>query len=77
MYMVRPNAKEINAIHDLLVTKDNQHYADAWTWDSLLAAMKGSEIFTPPTQESLDVAKMRYKAESHGTTGSLHSTFPG
>lgn len=77
MYMVRPNAKEIDAIHDLLVTDDNKHYADAWTWDSLLAAMKGSEKFTPPTTEALEVANMRYNPESHGTTGALHSTFPG
>ncbi|KAH6886071.1 mala s 12 allergen [Coprinopsis sp. MPI-PUGE-AT-0042] len=76
MYMVRPNEKEINAIHDLIVT-DNKHYADAWKWDSLLEAMKGSETFTPPIPESLDVAHMRYKAESHGTTGAVHCTFPG
>ncbi|KAH6903581.1 mala s 12 allergen [Coprinopsis sp. MPI-PUGE-AT-0042] len=77
MYMVRPNEKEINAIHDLIVTDDNKHYADAWKWDSLLEAMKGSETFTPPIPESLDVAHMRYKAESHGTTGAVHCTFPG
>ena len=77
MYMVRPNSKEINAIHDLIVSNDNKHYADAWQWDSFLDAMKGSEHFTPPVQASQETANMRYNADSHGTTGALHATFPG
>ncbi|TFK24538.1 mala s 12 allergen [Coprinopsis marcescibilis] len=76
MYLVRPHANEINAWHDMIATNDNKAFSDAWTWDSVLASMKKSETFTPPRQEALDVASMRFNAASHGSSGPLHSTFP-
>jgi len=75
MYMVRPHAKEINAMHGLIASDDNKAYADAWTWESLFDAMKGVETFTPPTEEAQETAGMRYKMESHGTSGRLQTTF--
>lgn len=76
MYLVRPHSKEIDAMHDMIVSDDNQAYADAWKWDSLLEAMKGSETFTPPTAQAAEVAGMRYNEASHGKSGKLHSTYP-
>ncbi|EAU81159.1 mala s 12 allergen [Coprinopsis cinerea okayama7 len=75
MYLVRPNALEVNAMHEMNADNDAKEYADAWTWDSLLEAMKQGETFTPPTQEALDVAGMRFNPDSHGSSGPLQATY--
>jgi hypothetical protein len=76
MYIVRPNSAEISAWHDLIAEDSNKAYADSWTWNSLFESMKKSESFTPPIQAALDTAGMKYDANSHGSSGPLHTTFP-
>ena len=63
-------------MHDTIANDDNKAYADAWKWDSLLEAMKGTESFTPPQRSSLEVAGIKFDASSHGTSGALHATYP-
>ncbi|KAJ2926788.1 hypothetical protein H1R20_g10294, partial [Candolleomyces eurysporus] len=77
MYIVRPNSAEIDAWHDLIVDDSNKAYADSWTWSSLLEYMKKSETFTPPTSDAENTAGMKYNTGSHGSSGPLHTTFPG
>ncbi|KAF5341252.1 hypothetical protein D9611_005962 [Ephemerocybe angulata] len=76
MYLVRPNSGEIDAWHDLIADSSNKAYADFWTWDKLYESMKKSENFAPPTDDAQKTAGMKYKTDSHGTSGRLHATFP-
>lgn len=75
MYLVRPNSAEVNAWHDL-IAPNGTAAADNWSWDSLLAAMKKSENFTPPIAAVQSVAGMQYQRSSHGTNGPLQASYP-
>jgi choline dehydrogenase-like flavoprotein len=75
MYIVRPHAKEINAMHDLIATGDNKAYADSWTWDAMFDAMKGTETLTPPLAADVANSGIRYSESSHGKAGRLQTTF--
>ena len=77
MYLVRPHSVEIDAWHDLIADNSNKAYADSWSWNGLLDSMKKTEKFTPPTPAALETAGMRFNPNSHGTSGRIHSTFPG
>ncbi|KXN90306.1 Oxygen-dependent choline dehydrogenase [Leucoagaricus sp. SymC.cos] len=74
MYLIRPHEIEVNAWHDMI---SSQPDADQWTWDRLFAAMKKSEVFTPPTDDVAKTAGIQYNADSHGTTGPVHHSYPG
>ncbi|KIY70183.1 GMC oxidoreductase [Cylindrobasidium torrendii FP15055 ss-10] len=74
MYHVRPAQVEVESWHDLLEGADGD---DNWTWDSFYAAMKKSEIFTPPTDETAAIAGIEYDASVHGTDGMIHTSYPG
>ena len=75
MYLVRPNSVEVNAWHDL-IAPNGTTAADNWSWNSLLAAMKKSENFTPPITAVQSVAGMQYQNSSHGTNGPLQASYP-
>lgn len=74
LYLNRPGEIEINAWKDLLGDMDG---ADNWSWDSLFAAMKKSETFTPPTADMAQQAGIEWDAADHGTTGPIHHSYPG
>ncbi|KAG8895791.1 hypothetical protein FRC01_012189, partial [Tulasnella sp. 417] len=74
MYMVRPSASEFETFKKLLGSLDG---AAAWGWDSMFAAMKKSEIFTPPSSDIQSQGNILYNPESHGSSGPLHTTYPG
>ncbi|KAF8999266.1 hypothetical protein BDQ17DRAFT_1328350 [Cyathus striatus] len=76
MYWVRPSVDEINAWKDMIAA-DNSSGTDAWGWDSFYAAMKKSENFTPPVDDVQKAAGINYDTSAHGSTGPLHSTYPG
>ncbi|KAK5559075.1 hypothetical protein LTR46_003264 [Exophiala xenobiotica] len=74
LYMNRPGEIEVNAWQTMLGDMDG---ADNWSWDSLFAAMKKSETFSPPTQEIAQEASITYDASSHGSNGPIHMSYPG
>ncbi|OBZ73613.1 Pyranose dehydrogenase 1 [Grifola frondosa] len=71
MYNVRPSQVEVDAWANMI------DGGDKWNWDSMLAAMKKSETFTPPTDLVKAEANILYDASSHGTSGPLHVSYPG
>lgn len=73
MYLIRPHQTEVNAWHDLVASQPD---ADQWTWDNLFAAMKKSENFTPPSDASVKTAGIEWNADSHGTSGHVHASYP-
>lgn len=75
MYMVRPPSAQINAWHDLIAPDDATAAAN-WGWDNFFDAMKNTEAFTPPVDQSESVAGIEYTASSHGTSGHVHATYP-
>ncbi|KAK1232535.1 hypothetical protein PQX77_004328 [Marasmius sp. AFHP31] len=70
MYMVRPSKIEVDAWADL------SGDASRWNWDSLYAAMKKSESFTPPNNDLRAIAKPQWDESSHGTDGPIHTSYP-
>jgi hypothetical protein len=74
MYMNRPGEIEISAWNALL---GNMSGADNWTWDTLFAAMKKSETFTPPIDAVVQEADITWDASSHGSSGPIHMSYPG
>ncbi|KAK4935355.1 hypothetical protein LTR10_023585 [Elasticomyces elasticus] len=74
LYMNRPGEIEVNAWKDLLTGMDG---ADNWSWDSLYAAMKTSETFTPASSNIAQEAGITYDASSHGTNGPIQMSYPG
>ncbi|KAJ1025911.1 hypothetical protein NDA16_002537 [Ustilago loliicola] len=50
--------------------------SDEWNWANMLEAMKKSEVFTPPNQETMSVANVGYDAGAHGTDGPVHVSYP-
>jgi choline dehydrogenase len=69
---VRPSSLEVNTWAQLAGTNGS-----AWNWDSMFAAMKKSETFTPPTAEITQNFEISYNAENHGTNGPLQYSYPG
>lgn len=51
--------------------------ADNWSWQSLYAAMKKSETFTPPIDSVIQEAGITWDASTHGTSGPIHVSYPG
>ncbi|KAG5643927.1 hypothetical protein DXG03_009335 [Asterophora parasitica] len=74
MYYVRPSETEVEAWKGLLGSQDG---ADAWGWNNLVAGMKKSETFTPPISDVQTTGKIQFDAQSYGTDGPLHVTYPG
>ncbi|KAF8521572.1 alcohol oxidase [Hysterangium stoloniferum] len=74
MYLVRPSQLEVDTIAGL---NQNQTGSTAWTWESLFAAMKKSETFTPPSSDIQQQGGIQYNLASHGTSGPLHYSYPG
>lgn len=72
--MNRPGEIEVDAWKNMLGDMDG---ADNWSWDSLFAAMKKSETFSPPTQEIAQEAAITYDTSSHGSKGPIHMSYPG
>lgn len=73
LYLVRPSSLEVNAWAGLAGPNGTEY----WGWDSLFAAMKKSEVFTPPADEIAKEFDIRYNTESHGTSGPVHYSYPG
>lgn len=71
LYMVRASKLE----HDAWARLNNG--ADRWDWDHMLAAMKKSENFHPPTQQTQNtVPSLKWNADSHGSDGPVHTGWP-
>lgn len=75
MYLNRPGEIEVNAWQEMLGDMDG---AENWSWDSLFAAMKKSESFSPPVDAAIQQeADITYNLASHGTSGPIHMSYPG
>ncbi|KAG8951897.1 hypothetical protein FRC04_005589 [Tulasnella sp. 424] len=74
MYMVRPSSLEMDTFSKILGGMDG---ATAWGWDSMFLAMKKSETFSPPSADIQSEGNILYNAADHGTSGPLHTSFPG
>lgn len=72
LYAVRPSKLELDAWASL--TGDG---GEQWNWDSLFAAMKTSETFSPPTSDVQQTADVMFDAGSRGTNGPWHVSYPG
>lgn len=73
LYYVRHSEIEQNAWASI----NGESPDSTWGWDNMLRAMKKSEAFSPPTQDALDVVNIQYNADSHGTDGPIHVSWPG
>lgn len=51
--------------------------ADNWSWDSFYAAMKKSEMFTPPSDDIAKEASIEWNKSERGTSGPIHASYPG
>lgn len=71
MYLVRPSKAEVDAWAGMVPN------GDEWNWNNLFAGMKKSETFTPPSDEIKTAGAIQYDLSSHGTTGPIHSSYPG
>ena len=69
--MVRPSKLEVDAWASLV------DGGDKWNWNSLFAAMKKSEDFTPPSDAIQQEGSIMFDPSSHGETGPLHVSYPG
>ncbi|EXJ74799.1 uncharacterized protein A1O5_01495 [Cladophialophora psammophila CBS 110553] len=75
MYLNRPGEIEVNAWQDMLGDMDG---AENWSWESMYAAMKKSETFSPPVDSSIQQeAAITYNPASHGSQGPIHMSYPG
>ncbi|KAJ9120092.1 hypothetical protein QFC22_002990 [Naganishia vaughanmartiniae] len=73
LYLVRPSALEVDAWASLAGPNGTEY----WGWDSLFAAMKKSERFTPPSSELASEFGIQFNEQSHGTSGPLDYSYPG
>ncbi|KAF4611180.1 hypothetical protein D9613_007287 [Agrocybe pediades] len=73
MYYVRPSKTEVDAWSSLI----SPNSASSWSWDPFFDALKATETFTPPSDDVVAVAGMKWDASSHGTSGRLRTTYPG
>ncbi|KAJ7607725.1 hypothetical protein FB45DRAFT_947590 [Roridomyces roridus] len=62
MYL-RGNKAEYDALETLGAT--------GWNWDSMYAAVKRSEHFTPPSQAEIDALGLTYNRAFHGNSGPI------
>ncbi|THU95508.1 GMC oxidoreductase [Dendrothele bispora CBS 962.96] len=76
MYSVRPSEIEVNAWSGMIASDDNS-LASMWNWDSMFAAMDKSETFTAPSESIKDMAGVQYNANSRGSSGPVHVSYPG
>jgi len=76
MYIVRPSQVELDAWPALSAPGDDAA-SSKWGWPAMLAALKKSETFVPPSPEIQHAAVIEYNASSYGTSGPVYSTFPG
>ncbi len=72
MYTVRPSKLEVDTWANLIGDG-----GDKWNWDSLFTTMKESETFTPPSSDIQAEGGIKYEAASRGTSGPVHSSYPG
>ncbi|KAL1937337.1 hypothetical protein VTO73DRAFT_13850 [Trametes versicolor] len=72
MYTVRPSKLEVDTWASLIGDG-----GDKWNWDSLFTTMKESETFTPPSSDIQAEGGIKYEAASRGTSGPVHSSYPG
>lgn len=76
MYSVRPSQVELDAWPSLSAPGDDSAKGK-WGWQAMLAAMKKSETFVPPTSDVQQAANIEYDPSSHGSSGPLYNSFPG
>ncbi|KZT68679.1 GMC oxidoreductase [Daedalea quercina L-15889] len=71
MYLVRPNALEINEWATLVEN------GSEWNWDNLFADMKKSETYSAPVSSVQSVLNVQANTSAHGTDGPIHASYPG
>ncbi|TFY67273.1 hypothetical protein EVJ58_g1731 [Rhodofomes roseus] len=71
MYLVRPDALEINEWASLV---DN---GSIWNWDNLFADMKKSESYSAPSSSVQSVLNVQANTSAHGSDGPIHASYPG
>ena len=71
MYLVRPNALEINEWASLVENGSD------WNWDNLFADMKKSEAYSAPTSSVQAILDVQANSSAHGTDGPIHASYPG
>jgi choline dehydrogenase len=74
MYLVRPSQIEVDAWSAMMGDAEG---ASAWSWSEFDSAMKKSETFTPPNDDVKTLAKIEYNADSFGSNGPIHASYPG
>ena len=74
LYLTRPGEAEIDAWHTMLGDTEG---ADNWTWDTMFAAMKKSQTFTPPSSKIAAQAAITWETTSQGTDGPISASYPG
>ena len=72
--MVRPSALEYNTWAGLVSGQDG---ASAWNWDFQLQMLKKAETFNAPSSDLASQDDLQYNADSHGTSGPVHTSWPG
>ncbi|KAI9444481.1 GMC oxidoreductase [Lactarius indigo] len=76
LYSVRPSQIELDAWSSLSAPGDDSAKSK-WGWEAMLAAMKKSETFVPPSSDVQQAADIEYDSSSHGSSGPLYNSFPG
>ncbi|KAH8986115.1 GMC oxidoreductase [Lactarius akahatsu] len=76
LYSVRPSQIELDAWPSLSAPGDDSAKSK-WGWQAMLAAMKKSETFVPPSSDVQQAANIEYDSSSHGSSGPLYNSFPG
>ena len=76
LYSVRPSQIELDAWSSLSAPGDDSA-KNKWGWQAMLAAMKKSETFVPPSTDVQQAANIEYDSSSHGSSGPLYNSFPG
>ncbi|KAF9035616.1 mala s 12 allergen [Panaeolus papilionaceus] len=74
MYHVRPSAVEVDTWASLASDDDSQ--SSRWKWSNFFQALKATETFSPPVDDALKTAGMKYSADAHGSNGKLRVTYP-
>lgn len=83
MYLVRQPAIEQESWGNI-VKSIGDDAQQLWGWDNMLAAMKKSEHFVPPTDDVLSTLKsgshnnqiLEYNKSSHGSDGNIYASWP-
>ena len=76
LYSIRPSQIELDAWSSLSAPGDDSA-KNKWGWQAMLAAMKKSETFVPPSTDVQQAANIEYDSSSHGSSGPLYNSFPG